>query len=171
MPRIAIASAEEVSAAARPLLDGVQKTIGFVPNLFQTLAHAPSVLSGYLQLSQTLSRGTLGAREREQIALAVSELNGCDYCLAAHGYFSAKAGLSDGEIQAARAGELDALTRVARQVAENRGALDEAQLAAARTAGISDAKLIEVVAQVALMTLTNYLNNLAHTDVDFPPAQ
>ncbi|WP_137823593.1 carboxymuconolactone decarboxylase family protein [Pseudomonas sp. D(2018)] len=171
MPRIAIATTEEVSTAARPLLDGVQKMIGFVPNLFQTLAHAPSVLSGYLQLSQTLSRGTLGAREREQIALAVSELNGCDYCLAAHGYFSAKAGLSDGEIQAARAGELDALTRVARQVAENRGALDDAQLATARAAGISDAKLIEVVAQVALMTLTNYLNNLAHTDVDFPPAQ
>ncbi|MNG23566.1 hypothetical protein D3C84_1081880 [compost metagenome] len=56
-------------------------------------------------------------------------------------------------------------------MAENRGALDDAQLATARAAGISDAKLIEVVAQVALMTLTNYLNNLAHTDVDFPPAQ
>lgn len=170
MPRIAPVATDAVSPTARPQLEGVQKSLGFVPNLFQTLAHSPSVLSGYLQLSQTLSRGSLGPREREQIALAVSAVNGCEYCLAAHGHFSALAGFSAEEIEAARSGQANALVRVARQLVESRGALSDAQLAEARAAGLTDAALVEVVAQVALMTLTNYLNNLAHTDVDFPPA-
>lgn len=43
------------------------------------------------------------------------------------------------------------------------------QLAAARVAGLDDAKIVEIIAQVAVMTLTNYLNNVASTEVDFPP--
>jgi AhpD family alkylhydroperoxidase len=128
-----------------------------------------AALAGYLQLSQALAKSSLSAVEREYIALAVSQVNGCDYCLAAHTFFGEKTGLSPEEIQRAREGSLNALTVLTRQVTQGRGHLNDEQIAAARAAGFSDAKLIEVVAEVAWMTLSNYVNNIAGTNIDFPP--
>ena len=107
---------------------------------------------------------------REVVALAASAVNGCDYCLAAHEFFGGKTGLTAAELAAARAGTLSAVARLAREVTEQRGQLHDEQLQAARAAGLDDARIVEVVAQVSLLTLTNYLNNLAATEVDFPPA-
>ncbi|MFI8979736.1 carboxymuconolactone decarboxylase family protein [Ectopseudomonas khazarica] len=169
MTRITALPFEQTSASAQAQLEGIRKGLGFVPNTFATLAHAPAALSGYLALSQALGKGTLDARAREVVALASSQVNGCEYCLAAHTLFGSKAGLSDADIRSARDGELDAVARLTRQVIDHRGRLTDAQLQAARQAGLADAAIVEVVANVALMTLTNYLNNLAETDVDFPP--
>ncbi|HIQ43428.1 MULTISPECIES: carboxymuconolactone decarboxylase family protein [Pseudomonas] len=169
MTRITALPFEQTAASAQAQLEGIRKGLGFVPNTFATLAHAPAALSGYLALSQALGKGTLDARAREVVALASSQVNGCEYCLAAHTLFGSKAGLSDADIRSARDGELDAVARLTRQVIDHRGRLTDAQLQAARQAGLADAAIVEVVANVALMTLTNYLNNLAETDVDFPP--
>ena len=169
MTRITALPFEQTAAIAQAQLEGIRKGLGFVPNTFATLAHAPAALSGYLALSQALGKGTLDARAREVVALASSQVNGCEYCLAAHTLFGSKAGLSDADIRSARDGELDAVARLTRQVIDHRGRLTDAQLQAARQAGLADAAIVEVVANVALMTLTNYLNNLAETDVDFPP--
>ena len=169
MTRITALPFEQSAASAQAQLEGIRKGLGFVPNTFATLAHAPAALSGYLALSQALGKGTLDARAREVVALASSQVNGCEYCLAAHTLFGSKAGLSDADIRSARDGELDAVARLTRQVIDPRGRLTDAQLQAARQAGLADAAIVEVVANVALMTLTNYLNNLAETDVDFPP--
>ncbi|QTS88077.1 carboxymuconolactone decarboxylase family protein [Ectopseudomonas khazarica] len=169
MTRITALPFEQTAASAQAQLEGIRKGLGFVPNTFATLAHAPAALSGYLALSQALGKGTLDARAREVVALASSQVNGCEYCLAAHTLFGSKAGLSDADIRSARDGELDVVARLTRQVIDHRGRLTDAQLQAARQAGLADAAIVEVVANVALMTLTNYLNNLAETDVDFPP--
>lgn len=169
MSRIVALPVDQAPDASRPLLEGVRKGLGFLPNTFATLAHAPSVLNGYLGLSQALAKGSLTARERETVALAASQVNGCDYCLAAHSAFAQKAGHDEAAIQRARAGTLDAVATLARQVTERRGQLSDDELEAARGAGLSDAKVIEVIAQVALLTLTNYLNNVAQPEVDFPP--
>ncbi len=104
------------------------------------------------------------------IALATSQVNGCDYCLSAHSFFADKAGMSAQDIVAARHGQLNAVAILARQITESRGRLANEQIEAARAAGIDDSKIIEVIAQVALMTLTNYLNNVAQTEIDFPVA-
>jgi len=71
---------------SRPLLDAVQKQLGVVPNLFRLVATSPQALEGYLGLSGALAKGALPAATRERIALAVAEVNGCDYCLSAHTY-------------------------------------------------------------------------------------
>ncbi|HBO6812407.1 TPA: carboxymuconolactone decarboxylase family protein [Pseudomonas aeruginosa] len=147
----------------------MQKTVGFVPKFFKTLANAPAALAGYLRLSQALAKGSLSAVEREYIALAVSESNGCDYCPAAH-TFCEKTGLTPEEIRRARKGSLNALTVLARQLAQGRGHLNDEQIAVARAAGFSDTKLIAVAAEVGVMTQSNYVNNIAVTDIDFPPA-
>jgi AhpD family alkylhydroperoxidase len=102
------------------------------------------------------------------VYLATSQVNGCDYCLAAHTLFAGKAGLSAQDIVAARQGELNAYATLARQLTESRGHLSDEQIAAARAAGIDDVKIIEVIALVAVQSLTNYLNNAALTDIDFP---
>ncbi|KJZ44656.1 carboxymuconolactone decarboxylase family protein [Pseudomonas fluorescens] len=168
MTRIIPVSLEHATDATRPLLEGVQKKIGFLPNVFRVLAHAPAVLASYLQNSVALGKTSLSATQKEAIFLATSQVNGCDYCLAAHALFASKAGLSGQEIRSARVGQLDAYALLAREITESRGHLSGEQIAAARAAGIDDAKIIEVIAHVASQTLTNYLNNVALTDIDFP---
>ena len=168
MSRIPALTLEQATDTTRPLLEGVQKKIGFLPNVFQTLAHAPAVLTAYVQQSATLGKTSLSATEKEAIFLATSQVNGCDYCLAAHTLFAGKAGLSAQDILDARQGHLNAYATLAQQITESRGHLSGEQIEAARAAGINDAKLIEVIAHVASQTLTNYLNNVALTDIDFP---
>lgn len=170
MTRIAALTLEQAPAGSRAALEGIQKGLGFIPNAFKTLAHAPAALNGYLALAQALGKSSLSAAEREVAALATSEVNGCDYCIAAHSFFGAKTGLSEDDIRQARSGELSALAALTRQITESRGQLTDAQIAAAHEAGLSDAKIVEVVAQVTLLTLTNYLNNIAASDIDFPPS-
>ncbi|WP_433766440.1 carboxymuconolactone decarboxylase family protein [Pseudomonas putida] len=170
MTRIVPVSLEHTTDATRPLLEGLQKKIGFLPNVFRVLAHAPAVLASYLQNSAALGKTSLSATEKEAISLATSQVNGCDYCLAAHTLFAGKAGLSGQEILSAREGKLDAFALLARQITESRGHLTSDQIAAARAAGINDGKIVEVIAHVASQTLTNYLNNVALTDIDFPAA-
>lgn len=168
MSRINTLSLEHATDTTRPLLEGVQKKIGFLPNVFKTLAQAPAVLSSYLQQSAALGKTSLSATEKEAIFLATSQVNGCDYCLAAHTVFAGKAGLSAQDILSARNGQLNAFATLARQITESRGHLSNEQIAAARAAGINDSKIIEVIAHVASQTLTNYLNNVALTEIDFP---
>ncbi|MBF8741821.1 carboxymuconolactone decarboxylase family protein [Pseudomonas guariconensis] len=169
MTRINALSLEQAPAAVRTVLQGVEKSLGFIPNAFATLAHSPAALNGYLALSQALNKNSLTPAEREIAALAASEVNGCDYCVAAHSFFGNKVGLGVDDLLAARAGTLDGVAALARVVTLSRGQVTDAQLAAAREAGLDDAKIVDVIAQVSLLTLTNYLNNVAKTAIDFPP--
>jgi uncharacterized peroxidase-related enzyme len=164
------ASIDTAPEAARPLLGAVQKQLGSVPNLFRVVATSPAALEGYLGLNGALAKGSLDARTRERIALAVAERNGCGYCLAAHSYLGRNlAKLDEAEIEANRAGgSADAAVRFAVRVVEARGHVSDADLAAVRAAGFSDAQVIEIVLHVALNTLTNYVNEVAGTEVDFP---
>ncbi len=175
MPRIPPVTPNATPAASEPMLDAIKARLGDVPNLMRTLAHAPAVLRGYLGFAQTLAGGSLSARERELLALAVGQANQCDYCVAAHVAGAANAGISDAEVAAARRGEAsdmreNALLQLALAVARERGRVGDATLALARSRGLNDTLLIEVVAQVALNVFTNSLNHLAQTEIDFAPA-
>lgn len=159
---------------AQPLLEAVKRQLGVVPNMFRLMSTSPQALEGYLGLSAALAKGTLSAATRERIALAVAEVNGCNYCLSAHTYLGRTvAKLDDAEIAANRSGtsndpQADAVVRFAAKVARAHGQIAEADLTAVRAAGISDAAVIEVVLHVALNTWTNYFNNVFGTDIDFP---
>jgi uncharacterized peroxidase-related enzyme len=175
MARIAIpTSIEAAPASATALLNEVRRKLGAVPNMFRLLANSPAVLEGYFSLDAALDKGALDARSRERIALAVAEVNGCGYCLAAHTFVGRKvAKLDDAEIAANRVGgskhaKADAAVRFAALVAEKRGHVSEADLAGVKAAGYGDAELIEIVAHVALNVLTNYVNEVFDTDIDFP---
>ena len=167
-------SIDAAPAAAQPLLEAVKKQIGSAPNLFRITATSPAALEGYLSLNGALAKGALDAATRERIALAVAQVNGCRYCLAAHTYLGKNvAKLGDAEIAANRNGhssdpKADAAVAFARKVTLDRGAVSDADFAQVRASGYSDAEIVEIVAHVALNTLTNYLNEVLQTEVDFP---
>ncbi|MES2020456.1 MAG: carboxymuconolactone decarboxylase family protein [Pseudomonadota bacterium] len=173
MSRLAIPAREDAPAAAQPLLAAVEKQLGVVPNLFRLVATSPAALEGYLGLNAALGR-TLDVKTRERIAITVAQANGCDYCLSAHSYVGLNlAKIDDAEITLNRAGhsgdaKADAAIVFARQVLAARGKVNDADIAAVRLAGFSEAQVIEIVASVALNVLTNYINNVAETDIDFP---
>lgn len=168
------ATIEAAPANARPLLEAVKKQMGSVPNLFRVVANSPAALEGYLGLNGALSKGSLDAKTRERIAIAVAEINGCGYCLSAHTYLGKTfAKLDDAEITANRSGasndiKADAAVRFAAKVVDARGHVSDADVAAVKAAGYDDAQVVEIVLHVALNTLTNYVNEVAKTDIDFP---
>jgi len=128
-------------------------------------------------LNGALGKGSLDSKTRERIALAVAQINGCDYCLAAHTYLGSNlAKLSDEEIAANRNGtSTDDKAAIAVTFATNivnfRGQVSAAAVQAVRDAGYSDAEVVEIVAHVALNTLTNYVNEALGTAIDFPAAE
>lgn len=175
MSRISTPATIEASPeSSQPLLEAVKKQLGMVPNLFRVVGNSPAALEGYLGLNGALAKGALDAKTRERIALATAEVNGCDYCLSAHTYFGKNlAKLDDAEIAANRNGsssdpKADAAVRFAVALVKLRGHVSDADLGAVKTAGFTDAQVVEIVLHVALNTLTNYVNNVAHTAIDFP---
>jgi len=171
--RIAIPAREDAPATSQSLFDAVEKQLGVVPNLFRLVGLSPAALEGYLGLNGALGR-TLDAKTRERIALAVAQANGCDYCLSAHTYLGLNLSkIDETEIALNRNGhsgdaKADAALVFARKVLDTRGRVSDADLAAVRLAGFSDAQVIEIVVSVAVNVLTNYVNNVAQTDIDFP---
>ena len=128
MSRISIpASVDAAPSASRPLLKGVERQLGSIPNLFRLVAKSPAALEGYVSLMGALAKGRLPAATRERIALAIAEVNQCGYCLSAHSYLGKQvAKLSDEEIATNRQGgsqdpSADAAVRFATKVARERG--------------------------------------------------
>src|SRR5437764_9975069 len=139
MARLTQISPEAASGRDRELLDAVKDRLGLAPNMTRAMASSPAALDGYLQLSGALGKGTLPAKFREQIALAVAQANGCDYCLAAHSAVGRMVGLTDEQIHDSRLGtavdpKVDALVRFALKVVDARGQLGHGDLDAVRRA-------------------------------------
>jgi len=168
MTRIQPIDIETAPTSVQDQLAAVKKMLGGVPNMFRTAARAPAALEALIAMFGATAKGSLPARTREAIALAVAQVDGCDYCLAAHTVLGKGAGLAAGDIAAARAGTGSPAAVLARALVETRGHVSDDQIAAARAGGLGDGELLEVVANVALNVLTNYLNTLAGTAIDFP---
>ncbi|MDZ7629014.1 MAG: carboxymuconolactone decarboxylase family protein [Parvularculaceae bacterium] len=137
-------------------------------------ATSPATLEGLLLLSGALGKGALDAATRERIALTVANVNGCDYCNSAHSFIARNLWkLSNEEMALGRDGasadpKANAAARLARKIAVARGAISDGDIAEARSAGLSDAELVEAVGNVAVNVFTNYLNEVFKTPIDFP---
>jgi uncharacterized peroxidase-related enzyme len=173
MSRLAIPARDNVPEASKPILDGVQKQLGAVPNMFRLLALSPAVLQGFASNNGALTK-TLDVRTRERIALAVAQVNGCDYCLSAHTYLGLNlAKISPEEVALNRKGEssdtkADAAVRFAVKVVRERGHVSDADIKAVRDAGFADGEIVEIIAVTVENIFTNLLNVVANTDIDFP---
>lgn len=175
MERITPVNLQTVQGRPKELLDAVKGKLGIVPNMTRLMAVSPSVLEAYVGFIAALGHGVLPVQVREQLALDVGEANHCDYCVSAHSLLGKRAGLTEQEVLDSRRGasadpKADVLLRFARKVLETRGVIEDADIAAVRDAGFGDAEIAEVVAHVGLNVFTNYFNNVAGTDIDFPKA-
>jgi uncharacterized peroxidase-related enzyme len=176
MSRIAIPTREDAPAESQAVLDNVNKMLGFVPNLQRLMSISPAALTGWAGLMGALSK-SLDVKTRDGIALAVSEVNGCDYCLAAHTYISLNlAKIPADEIALNREGrsgdpKREAAVHFAKRLIETSGKVSDAEFAAVRAAGWTDANIVEVIALSAQFLLTNFMNNAVDTDIDFPAVQ
>ena len=158
---------------AKELLDAVQKKYGAVPNSFRTMAISPAGLQGFLDLSGTLEGGVLPFESRYQIAIAVSEINGCPYCLSAFTAIGKSNGMQDETLAMCRlAGstdpKIDAILKFAAAIVRERGAVTTEDFQKVKSAGCSDEEIQEIVANVALFTFANYINLVIRTEIDFP---
>lgn len=176
MSRLTIPARDDVPADAKPILDAVETQLGVVPNMFRLIAASPAALQGHIANNAALTKA-LDLKTRERIALAVAQVNGCDYCLSAHSYLGLNmAKISGEEIALNRTGrssdpKADAAVRFAAGVVRERGHVGAADIEAVREAGFSDGQIVEIIAVVAENVFTNLLNVVAETDIDFPVVQ
>jgi uncharacterized peroxidase-related enzyme len=173
MPRCEVPAPEQVPAESKPTLDAFTANIGFTPNMMAAFANSPIAFNAWANLLGSLSKA-LDVQTRDSIGLVVSEVNGCNYCLTVHSFTAEHmAKLSADEIILARKGlasdpKRNAALQFAKKVIETRGHVTDADLAAVRAAGFSEANVIEIVALVAMYSLTNFFNNVFDPDKDFP---
>jgi uncharacterized peroxidase-related enzyme len=173
MPRLTAPLPEEVPDGTRSILDGIRNQFGFAPGMFDTIAANPAVLEIVMTLQRSIGR-LLDAKTRHTIALAVSRSNGCDYCQALHAFVSSElGGMSSADIELALAGSSTdprraAVARFVQRVVDARGQVGDADIAAVRGAGYTDAEILAIVTVTVVFLLTNYLNNVNQTVVDVP---
>ena len=173
MSRLSIPALDAALEGSKTTLEAVNRQLGVVPNLFRLIGSSPAALTGFACFQGALAK-TFDVKTRERIALAVAQVNGCDYCLSAHTYLGLNlAKMSPEEIALNRKGasgdaRAHALVAFATKVARDRGHVSETDIKAVRDAGITDAQIVEIVALIAENTFTNFLNEVAKTDIDFP---
>jgi uncharacterized peroxidase-related enzyme len=162
------------TAAAALLAEARAAFGGSLPNLTKVMANSPPALRGYLQLAAALDDGVVPPPVRERIALLVAEQNGCTYCLSAHTFVAERVlKLSAAEIAAARRGDsADPRIRVVLQLASavntGLGRVNEEVLDDVRRTGMSDEEIAEIIAHVAVNTMSNLFARASRVAVDFP---
>lgn len=166
---------EEVSTTNQEIFDNLKKAVGFVPNIYATMASSENALKNFLDFAN--SKSSLKTKEKEVINLAVSEYNQCQYCLSAHTAIAGMNGYSAEQIVDLRGGKapfdakLDALAKLSRNIAENKGATNPDVLKEFFAAGWTKENLMDTINQVGEITITNYLHRMTEVPVDFPAAQ
>jgi uncharacterized peroxidase-related enzyme len=174
MTRLQSLDPAQAAGKNKEMFDAIYTKFGVVPNMMRTMGNSPAFLEGYLKLSGALGGGALGVKTSALIALAVAEVNACNYCLSAHTYLGAHfAKLDEASMDAARLGEskdgkTKSILQFAQLLVKKRGHVSNEDVSAVKTSGATDAEIAEIVGHVALNTLTNYFNTTANTQIDFP---
>jgi len=173
MSYVPLINATQTTADRAALLSQIQGAFGMVPNMFRAVANSPAALRSMWGSFGALGGGSISPKLGEQIAVAVANRNGCEYCLAAHTVLGRKAGATAEEMSAAQAGHAidpknDAALRFALLLVEHRGQVNGDDVRRLREAGVTDEGIVEIVAHVALNLFTNYVNVALNVPVDFP---
>lgn len=178
MARLPLRTPEDAPEEARDRLLAAQKNNGFLPNLVRLLANAPTALEAYQVVSGINARAGLTLAEREAVQITAAATHGCGFCVAGHTAIATKkAGMDEATVGALRGVEAPADPRLAAVAAftsaviASRGAVQEAELAAFRAAGFTDANALDVVLGVSLATLCNFANNLGQPELNPELAQ
>ena len=166
---------DQVDESTQKVFTAIKQKVGMLPNLYAAMANSPQMLSGFLAFEDALKRGSFSAKESEAISLAVSEVNYCEYCLAAHSAVGKMLGYSDSEVIEIRRGtstdrKLRFLTLLAKELTEKRGKASRDAIDNFLSVGYTHAALTELIGIVALRSITNYIFSNGEFEIDFPKA-
>ena len=174
MSTVSVPTRDEVSPENQAIFDNLKKMLSFTPNLYATFAHSPTALGTYLALQN--AKSSLNGKQREIVNLVVSQVNTCEYCLAAHTAVGKMVGFTDAQIMEIRHGRasfdahLDALAIYVKEVAEKRGQVPPASTEAFLAAGWTAGNLVDVMMAIGDKIISNYLHGATKIPVDFPAA-
>ena len=177
MSRLNAIAPNQATGPLKETYDNITKKMGKVVNIFQGMANSPAALNAYLSMSAALAEGELSPQDREVVYLAVSESNGCNYCVSAHTMIATRqAGLSESDTLAARRFESTdnkraALLEFVSKVITTRGFVSDEDLAKVQSAGYTDCQITEAIGYIGLATFSNLFNHVHDTPLDFPPAK
>ncbi len=166
---------EEVSAKNQAVFENLEKSLGFVPNIYAAMAYSDNALKDYLQFSNI--KTSLSPIEKEVVDLAISQVNGCRYCQSAHTAISKMKGLSENQILELRHGKatwdkkLNTLSLISKEIALTKGKVDKATIEAFYNVGYTKENMVDLVMAVGIITVTNTFHNLTNIEIDFPVAQ
>ncbi|MDX1629083.1 MAG: carboxymuconolactone decarboxylase family protein [Fulvivirga sp.] len=175
MKNLEALSKEQANEISNDIFEQLEEQMDMIPNVYATIGNSGPALKATMALTKILEEGEFSGKEIHAVALAVSQSNGCEYCLAAHTAVAKQLGFSEEETIEIRNGEIEdkklkALTDLAKAITETRGYPDQHLIDQFFDAGYSKAALAELIALVGLKTITNYTNHIAETEIDFPKA-
>ena len=164
--RIQTLNPDTTTGTSKELFDAVQNKLGFIPNLIKVMGNSPALLQTYLSLGELNSSGNFTNKFREQLALAIAEENTCNYCLSAHTAIGKMNGLTEVETEENRKGlssdtKVQAGLNFAQLITKNRGNVTSEEIAEVKAAGYNDSDILEILLNVVVNTLTNYVNHIA----------
>ncbi len=154
------------------LLDAVKAKYGFVPNVIREMNRSPAVARIYFEGQDIMRAASLSQREQQAVQLAISRFNDCAYCLAAHRTVGRMAGINETDLQAIQEARQPGDARLAlvveatRRVLESRGHLAPEVVSDLEARGVDRPALYEIIALIGLKTISNYVNHVAHTEID-----
>jgi uncharacterized peroxidase-related enzyme len=175
MSRLSVPNLETDTGPSGQVYAQIKKSVGSVPNTYAAIAaHGPAALKSILAADAVLAGGTLPRRDIEVIKLVVSTAGGCDYCVAAHSQLGKLAGIKPEVLKQIRDSQptgdakRDALIGFVRRLVRSSGTVSDADFAAIKDAGYSDAQLVEISLAIATIVFTNVFNRINDTEIDFP---
>jgi AhpD family alkylhydroperoxidase len=173
MKKFAVPTREQVAPANQAIFDSLNKALGFVPNLYATIAYSDNGLEKYLAYQN--AKTTLSNKEKEAVNLVVSQVNGCVYCQSAHTVIGKMNGFSDDQLIDIRKGrsenpKLNVLVKLAANITKNRGRADALLVDDFFAQGYTSENLVDLILQISDKTAMNYLHNLTQIPIDFPVA-
>jgi len=165
---------DNANARQREILETAKKQVGFIPNMYANMVNVPGVLSTYLH-GYALFREDSGftPAEQEVVFLAISQINGCKYCTAAHSMLADKfSGVPASVLQAIRDSQpipdarLAAVFALTQDLIKNLGKPTPPKIEAFFKAGFNESQLLNIILAIAVKVLSNYSNHAFGTEVD-----
>ncbi|MET0634815.1 MAG: carboxymuconolactone decarboxylase family protein [Chitinophagaceae bacterium] len=177
MKQIKVPKIEDLSPESQEILGKLKKKLGSVPNLYATFGYSASALKGILDFDAELSvNPSFTAKEREAINLIVSQVNNCEYCLAAHTALAKLRGFTEEETILIRKGtypepKLNTAILLAKSILINKGEAEQSFLDNFFDAGYDEKALIELIGSITVRSFTNYVFACTKIPIDFPIAK
>ena len=159
--------------ASKPILENIQKSFGFIPNLMAIFANNPTVLKGYLALDGAYEQGSFTPRERQLILLAASVENHCNYCTAVHSTVAKGALHTSAEVVSAIRNntpvpdaKLNALVTLVKELVRERGYAKDETIQKFIAVGYKKEQVMELLLGIAMKTISNYLDHISPAPID-----